>query len=256
MKLAKGLVLAAGRGQRMGSHTENSPKCMVTLDGRTLFDRQLAAMNAAGLQEVGVVTGYQKEAFAPYGFTTFQNDRWSQSNMVRSLLAAQPWLQTSDTVVSYSDIIYAPEVVTSLLQSSADLSVAFHRNWQRLWEARFVNPLDDAESFSVDDSLRIVDIGRKVQSIDQINGQYMGLLKFTPAGWEKVSGYLASLDSAAVDRLDMTSLLQALIKSGVCDVQGVPYEGLWLEVDSAEDLALYESWAQTRGLDWWCNPGA
>ena len=76
--------------------------------------------------------------------------------------------------------------------------------------------------------------------MDEVEGQYMGLLGFQPSGWAKVRGYLDSIPSGAVDKLDVTSLLRKLIEHGV-KIRAVPCEGSWGEVDSASDLALYNA---------------
>ena len=46
-RLMRGLILAAGRGSRMGALGDDRPKCLVELDGRPLLDRQIAALRAA-----------------------------------------------------------------------------------------------------------------------------------------------------------------------------------------------------------------
>ena len=54
----KGLILAAGRGRRMGKITSNSHKCLVEVHGFKLLDLQISAMLKAGINEIGIVTGY------------------------------------------------------------------------------------------------------------------------------------------------------------------------------------------------------
>jgi choline kinase len=109
-----------------------------------------------------------------------------------------------------------------------------------LWSERFADPSTDAESFALDGT-RVVDIGRRAASLDDIRGQYMGLLKFTPAGYRAVESYLESLLPDQADRLDMTSLLSALIARGH-RIEAIRVDGVWGEVDSAADLAVYERW--------------
>ena len=86
---------------------------------------------------------------------------------------------------------------------------------------------------------RVVEIGRRAATTAEIEGQYMGLLKFTPAGWAAVERVCAGLAPVLRDRLDMTSLLQLLIDSGVA-ISAVRVTEPWGEVDSADDLGLYE----------------
>ncbi len=55
------VLLAAGQGSRMGS----LPKCLLTMNGVTLLERHLAAMAAAGIQRIVVVTGHYHERIEP-----------------------------------------------------------------------------------------------------------------------------------------------------------------------------------------------
>jgi choline kinase len=234
------IVLAAGRGIRLGDLTTERPKCLVPVLGRPLLDWQMAALGAAGIDTVGIVRGYQGQMLERPDVVLFDNPRWAETNMVRSLMCAAEWLRQYPCVVSYADLIYVEATVRHLADADADLAITFDRNWQTQWEARFGDPLVDAETFAIDQDNRVTDIGRKPTHLGEINGQYMGLLKFTPRGWAQVEALLGALEPAVVDRLDMTSLLQRLIVSGV-HVHGVGITDPWFEVDSAADLAACET---------------
>ena len=66
-----------------------------------------------------------------------------------------------------------------------------------------------------------------------------GLLRFTPRGWQEVESCLAELTAEQADRLDMTSLLQRLLDREVT-IGTVAIDEPWFEVDSENDLRLYE----------------
>ena len=83
----------------MGDLTAHMPKCMVSVAGRTLLDWQLSALRAAGVREIGLVTGYRADDIRADDLTEFTNREWATSNMVRSLTCAGPWLVGADTVV-------------------------------------------------------------------------------------------------------------------------------------------------------------
>lgn len=236
----KAIILAAGRGSRMKSRTEDRPKCLVEIAGRSLLDCQRAALADGGTDSLAVVRGYRGEAFEGRGLTLFDNPRWAETNMVMSLVQAGPWLSAEPCIVSYADIFYQPETVRRLVAAEGDIVISYDPEWLTLWRARFADPLSDAESFLLDGSGRVVDIGRKVRSLDDIQGQYMGLLKFTPAGWARVTDHLGELDPHTRDKLDMTGLLSRLVAAGVA-VQAVPCAPGWGEIDSESDRDYYEA---------------
>lgn len=237
----RAIILAAGRGSRMGNLTALQPKGLVTLAGQTLLERQCHTLNAHGFDQIAIVRGYQPEAFTLKHVTYFDNPDWQQTNMVMSLCAAKTWLEQDTCVVTYADIVYGAAVLQPLSSHSGDIVLPYNRNWLHLWQNRFADPLSDAESFRVDATGHLLEIGNKCQSLSEIQGQYMGLLRFTPTGWQTVWQVLNQFTPESQNRLDMTSLLQLLLHQGVA-IDTFPSDSLWLEIDSQPDLQLYEHW--------------
>lgn len=235
----KGIILAAGRGSRMGSLTDTRPKCLTEIAGRTLLEWQTAAMRYAGIEDLVVVRGYRAADLPGDGYRVVDNPRWSETNMVMSLAAASDYLTTEDCVVSYADIAYHPDAVGAVMVSEDDIAIAYDVDWAGLWKARFQDPLGDAESFRHSNG-RLLEIGEKANTLDEIEGQYMGLLRFSPDGWARVTELLSELSPSDRDRLDMTSLLGRLLDRNV-GIGTVPVAGRWCEVDSEVDLELYRS---------------
>lgn len=244
------IILAAGRGSRLGMLTSKLPKPLTQLAGKPLLEWQLMALEQAGVESTYIVTGYNAEALTPYGDQRLYNPNWASSNMVRSLLRADSVLSQREALVCYGDIVYRADIVGDLINSSANVAITFDIDWHALWSERFDNPLADAESF-VHQNGRLKSIGKRVNDARQIQGQYMGLLKFTPQGWFQVKTYLDTLSSADIDKLDMTTLLSQLLDNGV-DISTVAISGGWVEVDNPADIELYERKISTAGWhhDW------
>ena len=57
----KAIILSAGQGSRLGHLVDDRPKCLIEFSGRTLLDRQLDTLEANGVHEVVVVTGFHDE---------------------------------------------------------------------------------------------------------------------------------------------------------------------------------------------------
>ncbi len=243
----RAIILAAGRGSRMQAATADRPKGLVEVAGVALLDRQIAALRAAGAEDIGVVTGYRGEMMATRSLTRFHNPRWAETNMVASLTAATDWLRSGPCLVSYSDIFYRPEAPLALARAEADMAITYDPHWLGLWQRRFADPLSDAETFRLAADGSLTDIGAKPHSLAEVEGQYMGLLRFTPLGWEAVEAVLAGLDPARRDRLDMTSLLRLLLAAGQ-RIAALAAPWPWGEVDSETDRALYESMPVEFGL--------
>lgn len=244
----KGLILAAGRGSRMGALTDAKPKCLTELAGKPLLQWQLEAFGEAGVQDVALVTGYQAAQLEAFNRPAFHNPRWAETNMVGSLLQAKEWLKSGPVLVSYSDIVYHSRHLKTLMDAPGELAITYDTCWKDLWTLRFSDPLSDAETFKIDADDRLLEIGQKPETLSEIQGQYMGLLKFTPAAWQWIENELHTLSGSEQDRLHMTGLLNLLLKRGY-PVRTVPVAGQWCEVDSADDKTLYENELAT-GASW------
>ena len=231
------VILAAGRGSRMLSLTDDRPKCLVELAGRPLLDWQLDAIRAAGIDEIHLVGGYMSHRLRG-PFRTIENPRWNLTNMVASLTCAHELLSSRDCLVAYSDIVYHPDHVRRLIQAQGDIAITYDTRWEELWRLRFDDPLSDAETFIAENGM-LKEIGRRAESLDQIQGQYMGLIKFTAKGWNRVHKLVAAQPPAKQDALDITALFSLLLEQGEL-ISVVPVDGRWAEVDSSDDLEAYE----------------
>ncbi len=232
------VILAAGRGSRMGAETARKPKCLTELLGRPLLSWQTEALQSAGIEDIIAIGGYRSEDLSPYADVAFVNRRWRETNMVATLAMAASRLRENSCLVSYSDIAYHPETVLALSEAPGDIVISYDLLWLSLWRDRFESPLDDAETFVSKDGV-LVEIGSKPDSLEEIKGQYMGLLKFTPEGWRQTEDLLQSFPKELQDRIDMTSLLRLLIENKTI-VTTLPIEGKWCEVDCLNDKTVYE----------------
>ena len=223
----------------MGDLGGDRPKCLVELAGKPLIERQIAALRRGGVHEIGVVRGYRAEMIDFPGLTYFANERWAETNMVMSLAAGAAWLRSGPVIISYADIFYRSELVRGLVNAPGQLVLSYDRAWHRLWTRRFADPLADAETFRISGDGQLLEIGGKTTRSEDIEGQYMGLLKFTPPAWGAVEALLSGLDAPARDRLDMTGLLRRLLIGKELPIGTFGTDGQWGEIDNPDDVALY-----------------
>jgi choline kinase len=192
------------------------------------------------VDEIGVVRGYRAEMIDFPGLTYFTNERWAETNMVMSLAAASSWLCSGPVIVSYGDIFYRSELVRGLAGAPGQLVISYDRAWRRLWTRRFADPLADAETFRINAAGQLLEIGGKTTRIEDIQGQYMGLFKFTPPAWSTVEALLGRLDAPVRNKLDVTGLLRRLLTGREFAIGAFGTEGQWGEIDNPQDVALYQ----------------
>lgn len=241
----KAIILAAGRGSRMLKFTDDRPKCLVEIAGQSLLSWQLLALCGAGITDIAVVGGYRSEMIAATRkdserpFSLLTNPNWESTNMLSTLLCASEWIAGEECVVSYSDIVYPAGHVRALLRDESPIALTYDARWEELWRLRQDgDPLVDAETF-LEKNGRLKEIGAQPHSLDEVQGQYMGLLKITPAGWKIILSKCGAIGEK-VAKTDMTSFLRMLLEDNI-PIGAVRVEGQWCEVDSDEDLACYQA---------------
>nr|NGX29140.1 Bifunctional IPC transferase and DIPP synthase [Candidatus Anoxychlamydiales bacterium] len=125
----KAIILAAGRGSRLKKETKDKPKCLTVLANKTLLKWQIEALNKADIQDIVVVRGYLKNCINFKDLSFIDNDRWNETNMVFSLSLADSILKTNTCIISYSDIIYHPSIVSKLIKTKGDIVISYDLHW-------------------------------------------------------------------------------------------------------------------------------
>src|SRR5690606_4126746 len=125
MSVRKAIVIAAGRGRRLMPYTDQMPKCLVPVDGRSILQIQLEALRAHGVEEVVIIRGYLGEVLEARcaelgdGVRFVDNREWEHNNVLESLFTAEHEID-GPVLLSYSDIIYTREVVGALVAAPGD----------------------------------------------------------------------------------------------------------------------------------------
>ena len=216
------ISLCAGRGSRLTPLTDSTHKSMITLSGIPILQNQIDIFSAYVSDNI-VVGGHLSDTlYLGQGSLTVNADYMS-TNMVYSLMCARERFSDYDEIyISYGDIIYNENVIQSLESSDKDFSIVVDEGWLDYWRKRFSDPLSDAESLKLDNNNLIVDIGNKVASVDDIQAQYIGLMKFSRYAMSIISDIydamaVVSDEGSSVrsrTNMYMTDLIQRVIARG------------------------------------------
>ncbi|NOQ29638.1 MAG: NTP transferase domain-containing protein [Helicobacteraceae bacterium] len=243
----KAIILAAGEGKRLRPLTNDRPKCMVEYNKKPIIDYILEVMKECSIDNIAIVNGYKKDILSAYldtkGITTYTNINYDKTNMVSTLFCAEEFMN-DDLIISYADIIYTKEILKKLIVSDDDFSVVVDKEWKELWQIRMDNPLDDAETLKIENG-KIIEIGKVPHSYNEIDGQYIGLIKISKKVINEVIAFYKNLnrddmyDGKDFNNMYMTSFIQLIIDF-LIDAKPVIVEGGWIEVDTLSDLSAYE----------------
>ncbi len=228
------ILLAAGRGTRLGILTEEIPKCLNNFRGRTLLEHifERAREVSVGFDEIIIVGGYKWEHLLQFGHTVLINSDWSTTGPFGTLETADSHLSKKNCVVSYTDIFFSTNFLESCLESDQDIFIPSNKSFLESWGGRQIEILSDLESFKVESEM-VTEIGMRVERIEEVQGQFAGLLRLTPAGW-------TSLKECATEQVrkksDITWMLQKAIENNV-KLGTKQVLGFWKEFDEVSDFA-------------------
>lgn len=244
----KAIVLAAGQGVRLRPLTDYKPKCMVEFRGKPIIDYIVETLLDSGISDITIVDGYKNDVLeshlAEQNIKFCTNKNYDSTNMVATFFCSEEEMN-DDIIISYADIIYSSDILQKLKEDTSDFAIIVDKNWKELWQMRMENPLLDAETMKIDSEGFVYELGKKPKSYDEIQGQYIGLIKISKKFLPKVIDFYKNLDKSAIydgknfDNMFMTSFIQSLIDN-VKAPKAVFIEGGWLEIDSIEDLKIYE----------------
>lgn len=246
----KAIIVAAGRGRRLGPETEEIPKCMVRVGGRSILDRQLDALATAGVGDFVIVRGYRGDRIAAPGraLRFIDNPAWAENNILASLFHAEREMDDG-FLFSYSDIVFGADAARRVAAARGAIALVIDRRWRDAYVGRQLHPVSEAELARVEetaDGPRVTRVGKRLVSAEAAAGEFIGLARFSAEGaaalrsvWrDAVAGGLEAPFGAAATlrQAYLTDALNAAAERGVALVP-VFIDGRWREIDTEEDLA-------------------
>ena len=177
----KAIILSAGQGSRLGHLVDDRPKCLIDFNGRTLLDRQLDALEANGVHEAVVVTGFHDELVnqaiakrigGPNVRTIF-NPFFKVADNTGSLFMAREEL-AGDCLVWNGDTLVSRELMRRVVgNKQSGICVTIDRK----------HSYDEDDMKVVEDGGRLRAIGKRISG--GVNAESIGLLAFRSGGAEQ-----------------------------------------------------------------------
>jgi L-glutamine-phosphate cytidylyltransferase len=178
----KAIILSAGQGSRLGHMVDARPKCLIDFNGRTLLDRQLDTLEACGVHDAVVVTGFHDELVeqaiaarsgGPRVRTVF-NPFYKVADNTGSLFMAREEL-TGDCLVWNGDTLVSRELMRRVgANDRGGICVTIDRK----------DSYDDDDMKVVEEGGRLKAIGKRLPA-GTVNAESIGLLAFRAGGAEQ-----------------------------------------------------------------------
>jgi choline kinase len=265
--VTRAILIAAGRGKRLGAHTEDIPKCMVQVGGKPILGWVWDAFRSAGIEELVVIRGYRGDVLEGFvraltpNVCFVDNTGWQTNNVLLSLACARAYLDRP-CLISYSDIIFTPAVARAATASPAELALVIDREFRVIYEGRTEHPLEEGEVSDLMPDGSVARVGKRALPAAEAVGEFIGLAKLGARGVVTVARTLDSLarrydgrDHAPFQRAQayrnayLTDLWQELIDGGI-RLDPVLIEGCWREIDTGQDLERARQLVESFPKEW------
>ncbi len=224
----RAIVLAAGAGTRLNPMTNGLPKCLVPFGERRLVDLQIAALQAAGVEDIVLVVGFETDQVRRHlrglpDVRFVENPDFGSTNSIYSLYLARAFLDR-ETFLFNCDIVFHPALLERMLAGDRPNAIAVDSRMQRVPGEMNVRIRDGGE---------VTAIGKSLDP-SSCQAQSVQLARFDSAGARSVAEEVERLVAGQRKDVFPTSAYGPLIERGeLFAVEGGDLP--WAEIDSVDD---------------------
>ena len=240
----KAVFIAAGQGSRLGSLTNDLPKPLVDVNGKSIIERQIDLLHKKNINDIVIVTGYKKEKFTFKNIEYVFNPNFLIDEQAGSLMSARQKF-SGDVLVMFGDILFDEQILEQVLNANGQISIAIDKDWEKSYEERNDNPIDKADKVLLKNN-KIIKISaeqiRAEQNVD--TGELLGIMKLSSEGSKILIEHYEKLennhtgkfhDAESFRKAKFVDILQELISTGI-DINPIVISGNWCEIDTPDDL--------------------
>ena len=227
----KAIVLAAGVGKRFKEVTDHRPKCLIDIQGKTLLERTLAALGAAGISQAVVVTGYRGEMIKQeIGSScggvhiTYVNNPQYEKGAILSLLSARDEFD-DDILVMDADVLFPVAMIDRLIHSPHANCFLLDGSAKNTGEEQMLLTRDG----------RVVNIVRGGSGDFDVIGESVGFLKVSRSDAPFLRAILDELVAQGRDAIEHEEAYPVFLSQRVVGFERVD-DLPWTEIDFPEDL--------------------
>jgi phosphoenolpyruvate phosphomutase len=233
------IVLAASRGNGLHELTENMPKVMLSIGGKSLLRRLVDEFKKQSINKITVVTGYKSETVDVSGINVCENTEYENSSELASLACATQAFNDK-MLIMYGDLLFRGYILNDLLNSEGALVVVVDSMLETTHisgapDYVYCTQADDRSLFNPEVFIKHVS-EQKDNKLGEPNGRWIGMLKVDSTGRQWVEQALEELQGKGnFKSLTMPDLLNHLVQQGR-KIHVHYINGHWLDVNSLDDI--------------------
>ena len=241
----KAVILAAGKDTNLFPLTEDIPKALLDVKGKTILQRQIEMLRMIGINDIAVVRGYKKDQINFPNLEYFDNDDYENTGILVSLFLARKFMDR-DMVVLYGDILFEIGILKRLIETRYNTTLVVDRGWKRRYQVSHEEHPSAPELTTLSDKEREIEISSVGVGLPETNStsEFIGLAKLSTSAcsvlkdlYEKV--YCVNEDkkfyqAEHIRNASFVDFIQELINRGE-KVSALEIWRKWIDVDTFED---------------------
>ncbi|MFV0464531.1 MAG: NTP transferase domain-containing protein [Lachnospiraceae bacterium] len=223
------IIMAAGKGSRLGELTEEMPKSFLEIRGIKLIEYNVALLHAFDIKDIVIVTGYMTEKIeewaADKGITCVYNPFFEMTNVLGSFYMGQEHLN-QDVIYMHADTLAEPAILEQMLKADGDIVLPVDH--KKCDEEAMKVLLQNNEIVQISKLIPCEKAAGEFIGIARINQNVLPALKRASKEVLKRKNYTAYFEAA----------IQELINERSYSMEILPTDQyFWAEIDFAEDYA-------------------
>lgn len=235
----RAIILAAGRGSRLQQTADRQlPKCLLPFGGRSLLERHLQLLEAAGVEEIVLALGFRHEIIEAELIRLGRrarveivlNPRYELGSMLTVHSAAQPLTRGGDVLLMDADVLYDERIMTALTAGGQPVN--------RLLIDRDFEAGDEPVKVCVSAGVPI-ELRKQLEPALEYDtiGESVGFFRFDERASRRLAAIVEDHVASSRAHLPHEEAVRDLLRERsqafeVCDVTGAP----WIEIDFPADV--------------------
>jgi choline kinase len=223
----KAVIIAAGRGSRIESHTNGQPKTLLKYGNETILYAILQNFSNAGIKDFVIVTGFKAELIENYlkeknsfglSIETVYNPLWQRGNGL-SVLAASEVIQGDTFLLSMSDHLVSVEALRKIITFESDQNLL-------LVDRNITEILDEEDATKVlAEGSMIKNIGKDLVEYNCID---CGVFRLDPRFFEEMA------KKRDIGEESISSGVKGLIDKNIMAAVVFSGKDFWIDIDTPE----------------------
>ncbi len=234
----KVIILAAGIGNRLETASNNRPKCLLKIGGKTLLQRHIEILSSLGISDINIVTGFKSDQIKdhlsnlniePDSIKTIHNVEFKSGSVISFYCGKELANHDEDIILMDADVLYSAEILSRLVNSKLNNVFLLDQNFE---------PGEEPVKLCVKNQ-QLIEFRKQIdKKLDfDFQGESVGFFKFSPDVFKQLLGMAENYINNGQSGQPYEEVIRDLLLKNPALFHFEDITGLaWIEIDFPEDI--------------------